>query len=117
AGIAGTLRDVAGAFGAAVPKPAFDGVCTGRVDVCHADTSLGRLRAVGRMYGATVTDVYLAALARAVRTWHLKETGAVHPPLPVAIPMSVRAPGEEQAPGNRMVTARILLPCDEESPQ
>ncbi|MYS50196.1 condensation protein, partial [Streptomyces sp. SID6013] len=47
AGIAGTLRDVAGAFGAAVPKPAFDGVCTGRVDVCHADTSLGRLRAVG----------------------------------------------------------------------
>lgn len=117
AGIAGTLRDVAGAFGAAVPKPAFDGVCTGRVDVCHGDTSLGRLRAVGRMYGATVTDVYLAALARAVRTWHLKETGAVHPPLPVAIPMSVRAPGEEQAPGNRMVTARILLPCDEESPQ
>ncbi|KOT98244.1 condensation protein [Streptomyces sp. NRRL F-4711] len=117
AGIAATLGDVAGAFGASTAKPAFDGVCTGRVDVCHADTPLARLRALGRAHGATVTDVYLAALSHAVRTWHLKETGAVHPPLPVAIPMSVRAPGEEQAPGNRMITARILLPCDEESPQ
>ncbi|PPS83103.1 wax ester/triacylglycerol synthase domain-containing protein [Streptomyces sp. MH60] len=117
AGLAGTLGDVVGAFGAAKAKPAFDGVCTGRVDVCHADTSLARLRAIGRAHGATVTDVYLAALSHTVRTWHLKQTGAVHPPLPVAIPMSVRAPGEERVPGNHMITARIQLPCDEESPR
>ncbi|MFG2681064.1 wax ester/triacylglycerol synthase domain-containing protein [Streptomyces sp. NPDC048392] len=117
AGLAGSLGDLAGAFGAATAKPAFDGVSTGRVDVCHTDTPLARLRAIGRRHGTTVTDVYLAALSHSVRTWHLKETGTVHPPLPVALPMSVRAPGEEQAPGNRMVTARMLLPCDEESPQ
>ncbi|WP_328656440.1 wax ester/triacylglycerol synthase domain-containing protein [Streptomyces sp. NBC_00334] len=116
-GLAGSLGDVVGAFGAATAKPAFDGVCTGRVDVSHTDVPLARLRAVGALYGATVTDVFLAALSHAVRTWHLKETGAAHPPLPVAIPMSVRAPGEEHVPGNRMITARMLLPCDEESPQ
>ncbi|MCF2436142.1 hypothetical protein LV779_24515 [Streptomyces thinghirensis] len=101
----------------ATPKPAFDGEPTGRVDVCHADTPLARLRAIARAHGGTVTDVYLATLSHAVRTWYLKDTGSAHPPLPVSIPMSVRAPGEEYAPGNRMVTARLLLPCDEESPQ
>ncbi|MEG3628047.1 wax ester/triacylglycerol synthase domain-containing protein [Streptomyces poriticola] len=116
-GLAGSLGDLAAGFGPPVVKPAFDGESTGRVDVCHTDTPLSRLRAIGRAHGATVTDVYLAAMAHAVHTWHMKETGTVHPPLPAAIPMSVRAPGEEYAPGNRMVTARALLPCDEDSPQ
>ncbi|NEC76902.1 condensation protein, partial [Streptomyces rochei] len=116
-GLVDALAEVAAAFRAPTAKPAFDGVSTGRVDVCHTRTPLGRLRAVARAHGGTVTDVYLAALSHAVRTWYLKDTGLVHPPLPVSIPMSVRAPGEEFAPGNRMVTARLLLPCDEESPR
>lgn len=116
-GLADALGEVVAAFRAPTPKPAFDGDFTGRVDVCHADTPLARLRAIARAHGGTVTDVYLAALSHAVRTWYLKDTGSAHPPLPVSIPMSVRAPGEEYAPGNRMVTARLLLPCDEESPQ
>ncbi|MBQ0962140.1 MULTISPECIES: wax ester/triacylglycerol synthase domain-containing protein [Streptomyces] len=116
-GLADALREVVAAFRAPTPKPAFDGESTGRVDVCHADTPLARLRAIARAHGGTVTDVYLAALSQAVRTWYLKDTGSAHPPLPVSIPMSVRAPGEEYAPGNRMVTARLLLPCDEESPR
>ncbi|GGY62357.1 wax ester/triacylglycerol synthase domain-containing protein [Streptomyces rochei] len=116
-GLVDALAEVAAAFRAPTAKPAFDGVSTGRVDVCHTRTPLARLRAVARAHGGTVTDVYLAALSHAVRTWYLKDTGLVHPPLPVSIPMSVRAPGEEFAPGNRMVTARLLLPCDEESPR
>ncbi|ANB05158.1 condensation protein [Streptomyces ambofaciens] len=116
-GLADALGEVAAAFRGPTSKPAFDGVSTGRVDVCHTDTPLARLRAVARAHGGTVTDVYLAALSHAVRTWYLKDTGSAHPPLPVSIPMSVRAPGEEYAPGNRMVTARLLLPCDEESPR
>lgn len=114
-GLAGVLGDIAAGFGAPTPKPGFDGPVGGRDGVCHATVPLARLRALGRAHGATVNDVYLAALAHAVRTWHLKATGTVHPPLPVAVPMSIRAPGEEHAPGNRMVTARLLLPCDEPS--
>ncbi|WP_320775346.1 wax ester/triacylglycerol synthase domain-containing protein [Streptomyces sp. CRN 30] len=111
-GITGVLGDLAAGFGAPTPKPGFDGPVGGRTGVRHVTVPLARLRAAGRTHGGTVNDVYLAALAHAVRTWHLEATGTVHPPLPVVVPMSVRAPGEEHAPGNRMVTARLLLPCD-----
>ncbi|GAA4815848.1 wax ester/triacylglycerol synthase domain-containing protein [Streptomyces ziwulingensis] len=117
AGLAGVLGDVATGFGPARAKPGFDGPVGGLAAVRHAHTTLARLRALGRAHGGSVNDVYLAALSHAVRTWHLKATGTVHPPLPVVVPMSVRAPGEEGYPGNRMVTARVLLPCDEESPR
>ncbi|WP_199314732.1 wax ester/triacylglycerol synthase domain-containing protein [Streptomyces cadmiisoli] len=116
-GVADALRDVTASLRAPVAKPAFAMPVTGRTRVCHADTALTRLRLIGREHGGTVNDVYLAALAHAVRVWHLKETGTAHPPLPVAVPMSVRAAGEETAPGNRMVVARLLLPCDEVSPK
>ncbi|MER7399042.1 wax ester/triacylglycerol synthase domain-containing protein [Streptomyces sp. NPDC000151] len=115
-GLAGAFGDVAAAFRPPGAQPAFSVPGSGRTSVCHADTPLARLRAIGRAYGGTVNDVYLAALSHAVHAWHMKGTGSLHPPLPVAVPMSVRAPGEEYAPGNRMVTARLLLPCDEPSP-
>ncbi|MDH6623273.1 diacylglycerol O-acyltransferase [Streptomyces sp. LBL] len=116
-GLAGAFGDVAASCRPATAKPAFDVPGSGRLTVCHADVPLARLRAVGRAHGATVNDVYLAALSHAVRSWHLKATGSPHPPVPVAVPMSVRAPGEELAPGNRMVVARLQLPCDEASPR
>jgi hypothetical protein len=97
------------------PKPGFDGAVTGRLGVAHAETPLSRLRALGRSYGGTVNDVFLASYAHAVHTWHLKATGTVHPPLPVAVPMSLRGAGAECAPGNHMVVARVVLPCDEPS--
>ncbi|MDC0771978.1 wax ester/triacylglycerol synthase domain-containing protein [Streptomyces sp. HD] len=116
-GLADALGDVVGGFRAPTAKPAFDGPSSGRTTLCRTHTPLARLRAIGRAHGGTVNDIFLAALAHAVHTWHMKATGAVHPPLPVAVPMSVRTPGEECAPGNRMVTARLLLPCDEQSPR
>ncbi|MFC5218080.1 wax ester/triacylglycerol synthase domain-containing protein [Streptomyces coerulescens] len=114
-GLAGALGDAVGGFRAPTAKPAVDGTSSGRTALCRAHTPLARLRAIGGAQGGTVNDVYLAALSHAVHTWHMKATGTLHPPLPVAIPMSVRLPGEECAPGNRMVTARFLLPCDEPS--
>ncbi|MER6346434.1 wax ester/triacylglycerol synthase domain-containing protein [Streptomyces sp. NPDC001595] len=118
-----TLRGLTGALGDVTAslrptaKPAFDGAVSGRLAVCHAVTPLARLRAIGRAYGGTVNDVFLASYAHAVHTWHRKATGTVHPPLPVAVPMSLRGPGKECAPGNHMVVARVLLPCDEPTPQ
>jgi diacylglycerol O-acyltransferase / wax synthase len=115
-GVAGTLGYVGAALRGRGSGPAFTVAGTGDSGVCFADASLGRMREIGKLVGATVNDVYLAALAHAIRTWQLKETGDTHPPVPVAVPMSVRRPGAELAPGNRMVTARLLLPCDEETP-
>ncbi|MFE6281478.1 wax ester/triacylglycerol synthase domain-containing protein [Streptomyces sp. NPDC057877] len=116
-GVVGALGDVAASLRAGSGMPALDRADGGRCGVCHAETTVARLRAIGRSRGGTVNDVYLAALAHAVHTWHMKETGTVHPPLPVVIPMSVRTAGEECAPGNRMVVARLPLPCDESSPR
>ncbi|QOV39872.1 condensation protein [Streptomyces ferrugineus] len=116
-GLVGALGDAVGGFRAPTPKPAIDGASSGRITLCRTLTPLARLRAIGRVHGGTVNDVYLTALSHAVHTWHMKATGTPHPPLPVAVPMSVRGPGEECAPGNRMVTARLLLPCDEPSPR
>lgn len=115
-GLAGALGDVAASFRRS-DKPAFDVPVTGVTDMCQAVVPVARLRAVGRAHGATVNDVFLAALAHAVGVWHRKSAGAAHPPLPVAVPMSVRGPGEECAPGNRLVVARVLLPCDAPSPR
>ncbi len=115
-GLGRAFADIAGVFRSPGPRPAFAAPPSGEARLCHADTPLTRLRGIGRTFGGTVNDVYLAALAHAVRTWHLKETGRPHPPLPVAVPMSLRTAGERYAPGNRMVTARLMLPCDEESP-
>ncbi|MFG3159122.1 wax ester/triacylglycerol synthase domain-containing protein [Streptomyces sp. NPDC048232] len=115
AGLAGALGAMAASFRAS-DKPAFDVPVSGRTTLCQAVVPVARLRAVGRAHGATVNDIFLAALAHAIGTWHRKSTGAAHPPLPVAVPMSVRPRGEECAPGNRLVVARVLLPCDAPSP-
>ncbi|MEU3251047.1 wax ester/triacylglycerol synthase domain-containing protein [Streptomyces sp. NPDC006997] len=115
-GLVNAVGDVVASLRGGRPMPAFDGTEMRNGVVCHAETSLARLRAIGRPRGGTVNDVYLAALAHAVHTWHMKETGTAHPPLPVVIPMSVRTAGEEHAPGNRMIVARLLLPCDEPKP-
>jgi hypothetical protein len=116
-GLADAAGDVADAFRPPLAKPGFDGPVGGPIGACQAEIPLARLRTVARANNGTVNDVYLAALSHAVHVWHMKETGTTHPPLPVAVPMSVREPGEEHAPGNRMVTARLLLPCDEPSPR
>jgi diacylglycerol O-acyltransferase / wax synthase len=136
-GIAGTLGDLANAYRTPGPRPAFSASATGLTDIRHADAPMARLRDIGRTFGGTVNDVYLAAFARAIHLWHGESTGAssrstgagtgaspgagfgsggAHPPLPVAVPMSVRGPGDEYTPGNQLVTARLMLPCDEASP-
>jgi diacylglycerol O-acyltransferase len=115
-GLTGALGDVVASFRRPGLWPGFRAQPAASTGMCHADTPLARLRDIGRAFGGTVNDVYLAALAHAVHSWQLKDTGGVYPPVPVAVPMSVRGPGEEYEPGNRLVIGRILLPCDEASP-
>ncbi|MFG3658676.1 condensation protein [Streptomyces sp. NPDC047706] len=83
----------------------------------HADIALERLRTARRIHGGTVNDVYLAALSQAVRRWHAQDGGRAHPPMPISMPLSVRAPGQELAVGNALVTARVTLPCAQSDPR
>ncbi|MYW01460.1 condensation protein, partial [Streptomyces sp. SID3343] len=75
------------------------------------DVPLAAMRAIGRAGGATLNDVYLGAFAHAVHRLHWQGTGLIHPPLPVTMAMSTRAPGRAAAPGNALVSVRLQLPC------
>lgn len=84
----------------------------------YRDVPDARLRALAARWGGTVNDMYLAALARAFRAWHARRP-APHPPcgdVTAVVPMSLRRKGEEHAPGNRLVFARVALPCSQAGP-
>ncbi|ONH58134.1 DUF1298 domain-containing protein [Frankia sp. CcI49] len=77
-------------------------------------TSLSLLRSIGTPVGGTVNDVFLAALAGALRRW--PGTGRATVGLPVAMAVSTRQPGERAMLANFVAGARIVLPCAEELP-
>lgn len=115
AGVGGALSDTLAAFCRPVRTPGFTVPAGGNPSIHHADTSLGRLRDIGATVGATVNDVYLAALAHALGSL-LTEEHQVRSPLTVGIPQSLRTEDERLQPGNRLVTARLALPTAETTP-
>ncbi|SDD57539.1 hypothetical protein [Actinokineospora iranica] len=69
------------------------------------------LRAIGAAFGASVNDVHLAALGHAVAQW----AGAHWPPadgvpLPIMVPLNLRAAEERDLPGNRFFLGRVTVP-------
>ncbi|MCK9877392.1 WS/DGAT domain-containing protein [Frankia sp. Ag45/Mut15] len=103
-------------------------------------TELDRLRRIARRESVTVNDVYLAAVAGAVRTWSLPEWT---PPTPTgadrsrgagrirhamtriprqrafytAMPINVRTPDEQEVLSNFTLATRVPLPCTEADPR
>jgi hypothetical protein len=96
--------------------PALAGTPVGTQGMLHADVPLQVLRAACQAHDATVNDVYLTALSQAVRRWYEDRAGTGHPPMPVSVPVSVRAPGRELDVGNALVTTRVVLPCARRDP-
>ncbi|MGK5628395.1 hypothetical protein [Streptomyces sp. URMC 123] len=88
---------------------------SGRRRVSTAAVDLPPVRAVARAGRGTVHDVHLAALAGAVRTWHL-EAGRDPRPLAVGVALDVRRPDEPRTWGNRLLLRRVWLPCQESDP-
>ncbi|MFF3580421.1 hypothetical protein [Streptomyces mirabilis] len=67
-------------------------------------------------YGASVNETCLAALAQAFRRWRRgnEHDGPACPDLPALVPMPTRLAQEQLAPGNRLVSHRLSLPCSAE---
>ncbi|MFD9409375.1 wax ester/triacylglycerol synthase domain-containing protein [Streptomyces sp. NPDC059989] len=79
-----------------------------------ADVPLEAMRAISRRTGASLNDIYLAALAGALRAW--QPPAERDQPAAVRVPFSVRSRQERQDRGNRVGYARMLLPVDEPKP-
>ncbi len=81
--------------------------------IAFAVTSLPRLHAAARSYGATVNDAVLAVLAGALRAWMQHRYGPVHS-VRVKVPVSLHEEGEPA--GNRDSYFCVDLPLDEPDP-
>ncbi len=79
-----------------------------------AETDLPTLRRASRHHGVTINDVYLAALAGAVRAWSPAAWDPdTRPALHAAMPISIRPPSEQLALSNHSAVSWVPLPCGE----
>ncbi|NGO48589.1 wax ester/triacylglycerol synthase domain-containing protein [Streptomyces ureilyticus] len=88
----------------------------------HTHVEVERLRSLGKVAGATLNQVYLAATAGALRTWSPADWSAGkrsrRRPLHAFVPLDTRPAGHEPATlGNHMAMLRVPLPCAEPDPR
>ncbi|MCK9878760.1 WS/DGAT domain-containing protein [Frankia sp. Ag45/Mut15] len=74
---------------------------------------LGEIRTAARRHNATVNDVYLAALAGAVRTWSEFEWRHDDRPVHALMPVSIRLAADQNVLSNYTSGVRVALPCGE----
>ncbi|MCK9876771.1 WS/DGAT domain-containing protein [Frankia sp. Ag45/Mut15] len=79
-----------------------------------AGTTLTTLRRAGRRHGVTINDIFLTALAGAVRAWAPRDWDlAAHPLLHTAMPLSVRPPDQARTLSNYSSVVWVPLPVGE----
>jgi diacylglycerol O-acyltransferase / wax synthase len=78
-----------------------------------AQRPLAELRSIKRVYGTTVNDVLLAAVAGGIRSYLIRR-GEQPQTLKVMVPVSVRS--EDDVLGNHISFVFTELPCDEPDP-
>ncbi|WP_416968152.1 wax ester/triacylglycerol synthase domain-containing protein [Streptomyces sp. 4F14] len=84
---------------------------SGRRHILWEEVPTRLLRETAQAYDATTNDVHLAALAHAFGRWAAEHRpDADRNPLPVMIPVNLRAREETALPGNRFFLARLDLP-------
>ena len=106
---------------ASAARPVHANSLTGPLDgvrrYAWVSGSLGDIRAVRTAHGVTVNDVALAVVAGGFR--HLLESRGETPgphALRSLVPVSMRAPGEESVPDNRVSLMLPFLPVDVADP-
>jgi diacylglycerol O-acyltransferase len=95
---------------------AWGGPPRGAVRHDWAVAELETLRGIARRNGATVNDVYLAAVAGALRAWSLPEWCSGRRPLHATMPVNLRTQRERDLMSNFALGVRIALPCAEPDP-
>ncbi|WP_261557856.1 WSD1 family O-acyltransferase [Frankia tisae] len=101
---------------------AWGGPARGPARHTWATTDLAALRQIARRHAVTVNDVYLAALAGAIRQWSLPEwhrphrSHRPHRPIHALMPISIRTSAEQELLSNFTTGVRIALPCGEPDP-
>ncbi|GAC61149.1 MULTISPECIES: wax ester/triacylglycerol synthase domain-containing protein [Gordonia] len=78
------------------------------------EVDFAALRAVSSATGASINDVYLGGLIGGFRRYH-ESMGTVVDTIPVAIPISVREPGDPDG-GNRIAVGRLAGPIGIDDP-
>ncbi|WP_168220801.1 wax ester/triacylglycerol synthase domain-containing protein [Streptomyces sp. RFCAC02] len=117
-GLTGLGRDLYGSLRRDRHWRMFGAPPAGDLAWACVDAADERLRLLAARWGGTVNDMFLSALARAFRAWHAARPtgGAPCADVTAVVPMSVRRKGEEHLPGNRLVFARVPLPCSQPGP-
>jgi WS/DGAT/MGAT family acyltransferase len=117
--VADTVRGTASLVGSIAPVTSTS--LTGQIGRQRRYTSsvvsLREVRAIRRAHGVTINDVALAAITGGFRALLLArgETPDPHA-VRTLVPVSVRAPGEEGIPDNRVSLMLPFLPVDEPDP-
>jgi WS/DGAT/MGAT family acyltransferase len=97
------------------PRTRTTGRISGRRTVAFTSTSLAEVKAIKNHFGVTVNDVVMAIIAGGLRRWLAeREDLPATEPLAAMVPISVRAPDQGGAFGNKM--AMMIPPLHTEEP-
>ncbi len=105
------------------PRTPFNGPITAHRRFAYASVPLERVKAVKDAFGMTVNDVVLALTAGVLRRWLLDRDALPAIPLVAAVPVSVRDPDADDAPGvvpdsgNQVSVMTVALPTDVGDPR
>jgi WS/DGAT/MGAT family acyltransferase len=89
---------------------------SGRRTVAFTSTSLAEVKAIKNHFGVTVNDVVMAIIAGGMRAWMHEHGELPSAPLAAMVPISVRAPEQAGAFGNKMAMMIPALHTEEPDP-
>lgn len=99
------------------PRSPLNRPHSGRRGLAWCVAPIEELATARSVEGSTINDVYLAALAGALRTWMVRHgDGPVPERLTALVPVSTRRPEEHGQLGNRLAAIRVPLPTSAADP-
>jgi WS/DGAT/MGAT family acyltransferase len=98
------------------PRTPTTGRISGRRTAAFTSTPLAEVKAIKNHFGVTVNDVVMAIIAGGLRSWLGARGELPAEPLAAMVPISVRAPDQGGAFGNKMAMMIPPLHTEEDDP-
>ena len=98
------------------PMTALNGALGAHRSIALTEQSLDSVKSIKRVFGGTVNDVVLAAVAGALRRYLLGRGESVDRPLVGMVPISIRTDDQKGQTGNNVSMMLVDLPADEPDP-